>query len=194
MARPDRFLLTACENGYGKRTPFGLGGSLPDSASDDESDADAEADSSEAVEAEGDSDSGEGSEERSGHQYRSQNRGGKGLRDIRTTDRNGKAVAILGVTEDDDVLMVTARGKIQRVRAADISIVGRNTQGVRIIRLDDDDSLASMARIPGEIIDQAERDAAAAAEKALAESDAVDEGSTESTDTESGGKAPESAE
>jgi DNA gyrase subunit A len=200
VARPDRFLLTACENGYGKRTPFGLGGSLPDSASDDESDADAEAASSEAVEAESDSDSGDGSEERSGHQYRSQNRGGKGLRDIRTTTRNGKAVAILGVTDDDDVLMVTARGKIQRVRAADISIVGRNTQGVRIIRLDEDDSLASMARIPGEIIDAAERDAAAAAEKALgedaADSDAVEEDSSENTvaGTEPDAAAPESEE
>ena len=200
VARPDRFLLTACENGYGKRTPFGLGGSLPDSASDDESDADAETASLEAVEAEGDSDSGDGSEERSGHQYRSQNRGGKGLRDIRTTTRNGKAVAILGVTDDDDVLMVTARGKIQRVRAADISIVGRNTQGVRIIRLDEDDSLASMARIPGEIIDAAERDAAAAAEKALgedaADSDAVEEDSSGNTvaGTEPDAAAPESEE
>ena len=192
VARTDRFLLTACENGYGKRTPFGLGGSLPDAANDDESDADAEEASSEAVDAEGDSDSGEGSEERSGHQYRSQNRGGKGLRDIRTTARNGKAVAILGVTEDDDVLMVTAGGKIQRVRVADISIVGRNTQGVRIIRLDEGDSLASMARIPGEIIDAAERDAAAA-EMALAQ-DAVEDDTSENTDagTEPDVESPES--
>ena len=47
--------------------------------------------------------------------------------------------------------MVTASGKIQRLRAGDISIIGRNTQGVRIIRLEDDDKLVSMARIPSEI-------------------------------------------
>ena len=48
--------------------------------------------------------------------------------------------------------MVTTGGKIQRLRAGDISVVGRNTQGVRIIRLEDDDKLASMARIPSEIV------------------------------------------
>ena len=62
-------------------------------------------------------------------------------------------VGILGVNEDDEVLMVTTGGKIQRIRVADISVVGRNTQGVRIMRMDADDRLASMARIPGEIIE-----------------------------------------
>jgi DNA gyrase subunit A len=90
--------------------------------------------------------------ERSGFHYRSQNRGGKGIRDIRTTARNGKVVAILAVSADDEVLMVTTGGKIQRLRAGDISVVGRNTQGVRIIRLEGDDKLASMARIPSEIV------------------------------------------
>ena len=48
---------------------------------------------------------------------------------------------MLAVSDDDEILMVTAKGKIQRLRASDISQIGRNTQGVRIIRLDDDDSL-----------------------------------------------------
>ncbi len=88
----------------------------------------------------------------SGNQrYRRQRRGGKGLRDIRTTDRNGKVVDIVSVTDDDEVIMITARGKIQRVRAADISQIGRNTQGVRIIRLDEGDTLVSLARIPAKI-------------------------------------------
>ena len=153
VAKPDRFLLTACENGFGKRTPIGAGGSVPDLDDDAE---DVDETSPAGVEVEGDTDLVEEPEERSGHQYRSQNRGGKGLRDIRTTARNGKVVAILAVSEDDEILMVTTGGKIQRVRVADVSIVGRNTQGVRIIRLDKKDALASLARIPGGIIVDAE--------------------------------------
>ncbi|MCL4114572.1 UNVERIFIED_CONTAM: hypothetical protein GTU68_054785 [Idotea baltica] len=89
---------------------------------------------------------------RSNMQYRRQKRGGKGLRDIRTTDRNGKVVDILSVAEDDHLLMITSGGKIQRIRVSDISQIGRNTQGVRVIRLKDDDQLVSCARIPGEIV------------------------------------------
>ena len=128
----------------------------------------------------------EESGERSGHHYRAQNRGGKGLRDIRTTDRNGRAVAILSVSEDDDVLMVTAGGKIQRVRAADISVVGRNTQGVRIIRLDDADKLTSMARIPGEIIDESVADEIPS-ETASDEVETGDESDAESTGSSESG-------
>lgn len=149
VAEPDMCLLTACENGYGKQTPFGQGGSVPDQVDDDDS-VDADADTS--VEGDSASEDSEVQSERSGFHYRSQNRGGKGIRDIRTTARNGKVVAILAVSDDDEVLMVTTGGKIQRVRAGDISVVGRNTQGVRIIRLEDDDKLASMARIPSEIV------------------------------------------
>ena len=61
-------------------------------------------------------------------------------------------IDILAVLEDDDVLMVTSKAKIQRIRARDISRVGRNTQGVRVIRLGENDTLVSMARIPGEVI------------------------------------------
>lgn len=153
VAHPEMCLLTACENGYGKQTPFGQGGSVSEQAEDDDSvesvsDDDVTADTSDDSE----SDEAEAQTERSGFHYRSQNRGGKGIRDIRTTARNGKVVAILAVSDDDEILMVTTGGKIQRLRAGDISVVGRNTQGVRIIRLEDDDKLASMARIPSEIV------------------------------------------
>jgi DNA gyrase subunit A len=86
-------------------------------------------------------------------QYRRQNRGGKGLRDIKTTKRNGPVIDVLSVSEMDEVLMVTAGGKIQRIRAREVREVGRNTQGVRIIRLDEDDKLVSVARIPYEIVE-----------------------------------------
>ena len=159
VANPEMQLLSACEHGYGKRTPFGFGGVVPDL--DDANDSDAEEPSADVVEAEAEEGDSEEGGERSNFTYRSQNRGGKGVRDIRTSKRNGRVVDILAVEDGDEVLMVTTGGKIQRLRVADISIVGRNTQGVRIIRLDDDDALASMARIPAEIVDE-EQEAPAA--------------------------------
>jgi len=154
VADESMCLLSACENGYGKRTPFGPGSGIVD----DPSAADVPESDVAVVEPveEGDSidDSAEVSDDevRSAFQYRPQKRGGKGVRDIKTTSRNGSVVDVLSVSEDDHVLMVTSVGKIQRIRVGDISVVGRNTQGVRIMRLDEGDRLVSMARIPGEII------------------------------------------
>jgi DNA gyrase subunit A len=139
-------LLTVCENGYGKRTPFGPG----DVSEEPDTDEEPEAGSEEAAADE------EVAKYSGNMRYRRQNRGGKGLRDIKTTKRNGKVIDILAVADDDEVLMVTGGGKIQRVRASDISQVGRNTQGVRIIRLDEDDTLVSIARIPANLVDEAE--------------------------------------
>ena len=127
-------------------------GESVDSDSDSVEDETVDAESNVVDSADAGTEEAEAQTERSGFQYRSQNRGGKGIRDIRTTKRNGKVVAILAVSADDEVLMVTTGGKIQRLRAGDISVVGRNTQGVRIIRLEGDDKLASMARIPSEIV------------------------------------------
>jgi DNA gyrase subunit A len=86
----------------------------------------------------------------SGHSYRTQRRGGKGLRDIKTSDRNGPAIGIVSIRDEDELFMITARGKIQRISAADISIIGRNTQGVRIMSLDEDDKLVAVKRVPKE--------------------------------------------
>ena len=95
----------------------------------------------------------------SSHRYRTQRRGGKGLRDIKTTDRNGPVVGVVSVTPDDEVLMMTARGKIQRIVAGDVSEIGRNTQGVRIMSLDEGDTLAAVVRVPHEEGAAAEADA-----------------------------------
>jgi DNA gyrase subunit A len=72
-----------------------------------------------------------------------------GVRDIRT-DRNGPVVGVACVYEDDEVLMMTARGKIQRVPVKEIRTTGRNTHGVRIMSLEEGDSLAAIARVPPE--------------------------------------------
>ena len=96
------------------------------------------------------SDEGDEHDESSQRSYRTQRRGGKGLRDIKTTERNGPVMGIVRVSDDDELLMITARGKIQRIAASDISIIGRNTQGVRIMILDEDDTLVAVKRVPKE--------------------------------------------
>jgi DNA gyrase subunit A len=83
-------------------------------------------------------------------EYRSQNRGGKGLIDIKTSDRNGPVVAVAKVTDADEVMLTTARGILIRTRVADIRPIGRNTQGVRLIRLDEGDTVSSLAKLPEE--------------------------------------------
>ena len=167
VAKPEMTLLTVCENGYGKRTPFGYQEPLTDEVAEiaetngsDISGAEEEPTvvDTTAPEPEGEVDAeGEEGEEataRSNMQYRRQKRGGKGVRDIRTSARNGKVVDILPTVEGDEILMITAGGKIQRVRSSDISQVGRNTQGVRIMSLSEGDKLVTMARIPAEIIEE----------------------------------------
>ncbi len=144
VADPEATLLTACEKGYGKRTPFG-----PNAAAGEVGPApeDGEA-ASAAGEASTDA-GGEGEgESSSSFRYRTQNRGGKGLRDIKTTERNGPVVSIVRVDDADELLMMTARGKIQRIKASDVSVIGRNTQGVRIMTLDEGDSLTAVVRVP----------------------------------------------
>ena len=121
VADPETTLLTICENGYGKRTLFGPDA---DDASDDETNSSA--------------------------RYRTQKRGGKGIRGIRTSERNGKVVATVRVGDNDEVVMMSRLGQIQRIEVADISTIGRNTQGVRIMRLDEDDLLAAVVRVPPE--------------------------------------------
>jgi DNA gyrase subunit A len=164
VADPDRTLLSICEFGYGKRTPFGPADIAVDEPppADDNTMAVAE----ETPVEEPAEDTAEDAAPGSNMKYRRQRRGGKGLRDIKTTARNGRVVDVLSVSDDDEVLMVTSRGKIQRIRAADINTIGRNTQGVRIIRLDDGDTLVSCAVIAGDAIEEAAARAAEAAQAA----------------------------
>jgi DNA gyrase subunit A len=83
-------------------------------------------------------------------EYRLQGRAGKGIIDIKTAGRNGNVVGMLHVREGDDVLVVTTKGKMIRLHAADVTSQGRNTMGVRIIDLDPDDQVGSLARVEAE--------------------------------------------
>jgi DNA gyrase subunit A len=81
-------------------------------------------------------------------EYRTQNRGGKGLIDIQTSDRNGAVVAVAKVTEDDEVMLTTSGSMVIRTRVSTMRVIGRNTQGVRLIKLDEDDAVSSLAKLP----------------------------------------------
>jgi DNA gyrase subunit A len=83
-------------------------------------------------------------------EYRLIGRAGKGVIDIKTGGRNGSVVGMLLVRDDHDVLVVTTKGKIIRVPAAEVTSQGRNTMGVRIIELDPDDQVGSIARVEAE--------------------------------------------
>ena len=129
VAEPDATLLTASEHGFGKRTQ--IGAKIAE-----------EGNPTETADESGDANSN--------NRYRTQGRGGKGVRDIKTTARNGRVVGILTVRDNDEILMMSAGGKLQRISCGDLSVIGRNTQGVRIMRLDEGDTLAAIVKVPPE--------------------------------------------
>jgi DNA gyrase subunit A len=89
-------------------------------------------------------------------EYRVQSRGGIGIINIQTSDRNGKVVGITHVTDDDELMLITQQGKILRMASKDIRTIGRATQGVRLIDIEGDDRAVSIARL-AERDDDAER-------------------------------------
>ena len=80
-------------------------------------------------------------------EYRLQSRGGKGTIDIKTTGRNGPVVGMKFLRGDEQVMLITEKGMIIRLNTAEISTIGRNTQGVRLIHLEEGDHLVSVARL-----------------------------------------------
>eukprot|EP00119_Amphimedon_queenslandica_P020406 XP_019860825.1 PREDICTED: uncharacterized protein LOC100641400 [Amphimedon queenslandica] len=80
-------------------------------------------------------------------EYRRQSRGGKGLRSIRTSERNGSVVAAQTVSQEDEIMLITDGGKLVRTRVNEISVVGRNTQGVRLINLGESEALAGVEKV-----------------------------------------------
>jgi len=159
IADPEATLLTICAKGYGKRTTFGPnegrvieetaegvvdgapGDDLADDVVDNAGGGEATTNGDAAIEDEADDSS-------SGSRYRTQRRGGKGLRDIKTTERNGPVVDVVSVTETDEILVMTKGGKLQRLETREISVIGRNTQGVRIMNMDEGDTVAAVVKVP----------------------------------------------
>ncbi|MFZ9791460.1 MAG: DNA gyrase subunit A [Gemmataceae bacterium] len=140
VADPEGFLLTICEKGFGKRTPFGAN-TVGESADTEETTEEPEAPADE---------NGEAPPTASSMRYRKQRRGGKGVRDIRTGERNGKVVAISSVRESDDIMIITSSGMVNRTHVTEIRTVGRNTMGVRIMNLKEEDLVSTLAKIAPE--------------------------------------------
>ncbi len=112
-------VLTACENGYGKRTRI--------------------------------------------EEYRLTHRGGKGVINIKTTDRNGQVVAVKPVSDGDELMMITKSGQVVRIGVTgQLREMGRATQGVRLLRLEANDTLVGVARVVPEEAEAGENGAAAA--------------------------------
>jgi len=80
-------------------------------------------------------------------EYRSQSRAGKGILTIKTTERNGPVVYSFQVTDQDQLMIISEHGKIIRLRAGDISVIGRNTQGVKLIELAEGEKVVGVAKV-----------------------------------------------
>jgi DNA gyrase subunit A len=83
-------------------------------------------------------------------EYRSQNRGGKGLIDIQTEGRNGPVVEAMAVNNTTGIMLITSGGKIIRTSAKDVSVIGRNTRGVKMIDLDTEEKVVAVAQATGD--------------------------------------------
>ncbi len=80
-------------------------------------------------------------------EYRVQSRGGKGIITIKTTDRNGNVVDIKLVNDESDLMFITDRGKVLRTGVSKLSIIGRNTQGVRLMVLESGERIVAVAKL-----------------------------------------------
>jgi DNA gyrase subunit A len=80
-------------------------------------------------------------------EYRLQSRGGVGIINIQTSDRNGKVVGIAYVSDDDELMIISQQGMILRMRAGDVRVIGRATQGVRLIEMEEGDAVVGIAKL-----------------------------------------------
>ncbi|HWL00715.1 MAG TPA: DNA gyrase C-terminal beta-propeller domain-containing protein, partial [Parapedobacter sp.] len=86
--------------------------------------------------------------------YRVTNRGGKGVKTINVTDKTGRLVAIKDVTDNDDLMIINKSGIVIRIAASELRVMGRATQGVRLISLKGDDEIASITKVEHEEEDE----------------------------------------
>lgn len=137
VADPEGQLLTVCQNGFGKRTPFGPSEAANTAVTSEEEPTEV----TETPEAEGDENSP------SNMRYRTQRRGGKGLKDIRTTERNGPVVSTVDVRDGDEIMVITQQGMVTRMKVSDFRTIGRNTQGVRLANLQEGDKVVTAVKL-----------------------------------------------
>ncbi|MDX5447528.1 MAG: DNA gyrase subunit A, partial [Bacteroidota bacterium] len=80
--------------------------------------------------------------------YRITNRGGKGVKTLNLTEKTGSLISIKSVTDDDDLMIINKSGVMIRLAVAELRVMGRATQGVRLINLKGNDEIASVAKVP----------------------------------------------
>jgi DNA gyrase subunit A len=80
-------------------------------------------------------------------EYRRTHRGGKGIITMKTTDKTGQVIGVRMVTDDDQIMIVSSGGKVVRMRVNEIRVIGRNTQGVRLIDLEEGERVGAVARL-----------------------------------------------
>jgi DNA gyrase subunit A len=105
--------------------------------------------------------------------YRFQRRGGSGVINLKTTDRTGQVVAVMAVRDDEQLMVVTRQGVVNRQRVNEISLIGRATQGVKLVNLDEGDMVVDVARV---ITDE---EAGAFAAEGADDGDPADDGEVE---------------
>ena len=89
-------------------------------------------------------------------EYRVQGRSGKGLINVKTADKTGKVVGVKPVTDEDELMLITSNGTMLRMKVSDIKTTGRNTQGVRVIKVKDDDRVVAVANMAAKDEEEAE--------------------------------------
>ena len=114
-------------------------------------------------------------------EYRITNRGGKGVKTINITEKTGQLVAIANVTDENDLMIINKSGVLIRMRVADLRVMGRNTQGVRLINLRGNDSIASITKVEHSEDEEPEENVVADAE---AMENPETENDTEAAETE----------
>jgi DNA gyrase subunit A len=123
-------------------------------------------------------------------EYRLQNRGGKGVIDIQTDERNGNVVGNMIVGEDEQVFIITDSGRMIRMKVSDVRVVGRNTKGVRMMRLDEGEKIVGIARVDVEEEEEVEGNAAEAevGEADASEAEVAEESASGADATGEGGE------
>ena len=107
-------------------------------------------------------------------EYRITNRGGKGVKTLNVTDKTGDLVAIKGVTDTEDLMIINKSGIIIRIAVSELRVMGRATQGVRLITLKGNDEIASVAKIEHDEEDEIENVEASGADENNTGEGAVD--------------------
>lgn len=110
-------------------------------------------------------------------EYRVQTRGGKGLKTCNVTERNGELVSVKAVTGEEDLMIITAHGVLIRMDVNDISTTGRNTQGVKLIRLQESEFVSTVAKVEKE--DEEETEAPVETSEGMEQPDSEDQTSSE---------------